>query len=112
MPQVPPSLSEELSALETLHQRGAISSEEYAQAKRRLLDAPQAGSAPDVTALTSINALRRSRGDRWIAGVCGGLAKVTGAESWIWRLMFVVFCLFGGAGILLYALLWIFVPVE
>jgi hypothetical protein len=34
------------------------------------------------------------------------------ADSWAWRLIMVVLALFGGAGVLLYVLLWIFVPSE
>jgi phage shock protein C len=104
------SLSEELGKLEELHNRGALTEEEFERAKARLLDGPSGmGRIPLVNAL---NALRRSRSDRWIAGVCGGIAHATGAESWLWRLLFAVFFFFGGAGLLLYVLLWIFVPVE
>ncbi|PKN76941.1 MAG: hypothetical protein CVU52_02675 [Deltaproteobacteria bacterium HGW-Deltaproteobacteria-10] len=54
--------------------------------------------------------LARSRNDRWIGGVCGGLGANTPIPSWTWRLMFTLFLLFGGTGLLLYILLWIFVP--
>jgi phage shock protein PspC (stress-responsive transcriptional regulator) len=56
--------------------------------------------------------LRRSRADRWLGGICGGIAVATGVESWIWRLVLVTLALFGGTGVLLYLLLWIFVPSE
>ena len=61
------SLSEELGRLAALHERGAISDEEFERAKARVL-----GGAPEVTepALVAINSLRRSRGDRWLGGVC------------------------------------------
>lgn len=104
------ALSDELGKLEVLHQRGVLTDEEFLRAKTRLLDEPPGlGSAPAVAAL---NALRRSRSDRWIAGVCGGIARSTGVESWAWRLLFAVLFFFGGAGLLLYVLLWIFVPTE
>ncbi len=104
------SLSDELSKLDELRQRGALTSEEFSRAKARLLDGqPAPASAPAVAA---INALRRSRTDRWIAGVCGGIARSTGIESWVCRLLFALFLLLGGAGLLLYVLLWIFVPNE
>ena len=45
--------------------------------------------------VAAINLLRRSRSDRWIAGVCGGIAVITGVDSWIWRLMFALLFLFG-----------------
>ncbi len=62
--------------------------------------------------MAALNALRRSIADRWIAGVRGGLAQATGADAWIWRLVFAALLLFGGAGLLIYLLFWIFVPSE
>ena len=44
--------------------------------------------------------------------MCGGIARSTGLESWIWRLLFALLLLMGGAGLVIYALLWIFVPSE
>jgi phage shock protein C len=52
----------------------------------------------------------RSRKDRWIGGVCGGLGEQTPVPSWTWRLIFTLFLLIWGTGLLLYILLWIFVP--
>jgi phage shock protein PspC (stress-responsive transcriptional regulator) len=103
-------LADELTRLEELHARGALSADEFARAKARLIGG---GAAPgDIPAVDAINRLRRSRSDRWIGGVCGGVAAATGVESWIWRLILVVLALFGGTGVLLYVLLWIFVPSE
>jgi phage shock protein PspC (stress-responsive transcriptional regulator) len=104
------SVSEELGKLGELHQRGILTDEEFARAKGRILDGtavPRSG-VPS----TGINALRRSVNDRWIGGVCGGLAQVTGLASWIWRLIFVLTVVFAGTGLLLYVLMWIFVPEE
>ena len=56
--------------------------------------------------------LYRSQTEKMIGGVCGGLSRATGVESWVWRLIFTVLLLFGGTGLLLYVLLWIFVPSE
>jgi len=106
------SLAEELHKLDELRTRGVLSEPEFQRAKERLLDGPAPpplGQAPGVTAL---NAFRRSVTDKWIGGVCGGLAKLTGIESWAWRLILTVLFFFGGAGGLLYILLWIFVPAE
>jgi phage shock protein C len=101
------SLADELQQLDALRQRGVLSEAEFAQAKARLL----AGAAPSAGVVTA-NGLRRSADDRWIAGVCGGLARLTGAESWLWRLAFALLFLFAGTGGLLYILLWIFVPTA
>ena len=56
--------------------------------------------------------MRRSRTDSWFAGVCGGIARTTGVESWLIRLLFCILVLCGGVGVLVYILLWIFVPME
>jgi phage shock protein C len=104
------SLGDELSKLGELHERGKLSDEEFARAKARLLGAePAPDKEPFVTA---VNSFRRSRTDRQIAGVCGGIARATGTESWVWRLIFVLLFLCGGAGFLAYVLLAIFVPSE
>ncbi|HVL37469.1 MAG TPA: PspC domain-containing protein [Burkholderiales bacterium] len=50
--------------------------------------------------------------ERWIGGVCGGLARLTGIEPWVWRLAFVLGLVFGGVTLFVYAALWIFVPRE
>lgn len=108
------ALSDELAALQALHQRGALTDEEYSRAKARLLSegAAPGSAAQPPPALAAVNALRRSRGDRWLGGVCGGLAPATGMESWVWRLLFALLLLCGGLGLVLYLLLWIFVPTE
>jgi phage shock protein PspC (stress-responsive transcriptional regulator) len=59
-----------------------------------------------------VSALRRSRTDRWLGGVCGGLAVATGVDSWVWRLIFALFTLTFGFGVVLYLLLWLLVPEE
>ncbi len=102
------SLAEELVKLEELRARGTLSDAEFQKAKQRLIDV--ADQPPP--AVQGINRLRRARSDRWIGGVCGGLAQATGVDSWIWRLILVALLLFGGTGLVLYLLLWIFVPEE
>lgn len=104
------TLSDELSKLGELHQLGTLSDDEFATAKARLLGAEQ--SKRPAAGISMVNALRRSVADRWIAGVCGGLAQSTGLESWVWRLIFALLLLFGGAGALIYLLMWFFVPSE
>ncbi len=102
------TLSEDLARLQDLHQRGALTDDEFSRAKARLLDQPD---VPE-SALAAINALRRSRSDRWVGGVCGGIARATGVDSWVWRLLFSLLILCGGVGLLVYVLFWIFVPRE
>jgi len=103
-------LADELARLDELRGRGALTEEEFQRAKAKLLDGPPA--PPDLPAVAAINRWRRSRSDRWIGGVCGGLAVITGVESWVWRLILFALALFGGTGVVLYLLLWIFIPNE
>ncbi len=102
------TLATELERLAALHEKGALTAAEFAQAKARLLSQP---SLPAEVA-TQVGQFRRSRGDRWLGGICGGLARLTDMESWVWRLIFAVLFFFWGSGLLLYILLWIFVPDE
>ena len=102
------TLSEEIGRLGDLHQRGTLSDDEFARAKARVLG--EAPHVPPSAGVAAINGLRRSLADRWIGGVCGGLAEATGLAAWIWRLTLTVLALCGGTGALIYLLLWIFVP--
>ncbi len=56
--------------------------------------------------------LRRSRRNRMIAGVCGGLAEWLGWDPTIVRALYVVVSVLSAAfpGILVYLLLWIIMP--
>ena len=56
--------------------------------------------------------LRRSRSDRVVAGVAGGLGHHFGIDPVIVRIGFVLLTLFGGSGILLYLLAWLVIAKE
>lgn len=58
--------------------------------------------------------LRRSRQDRVIAGVCGGLAKWLDWDPTLVRVAYVVLSLVSAAfpGILVYLILWVLMPEE
>jgi phage shock protein PspC (stress-responsive transcriptional regulator) len=45
-----------------------------------------------------------------IGGVCGGLADYSGIDPLLWRVGFVGLTIAGGAGIVVYALLWVLMP--
>ena len=102
------SMSEELARLAELHQRGALSDAEFARAKSRVLEPMPSGRSG--SAVAALNMLHRSRDDRWLGGVCGGLAELTGITAWLWRAIFALAVLCAGTGIAIYLLLWIFVP--
>ena len=58
--------------------------------------------------------LRRSRHNRMIAGVVGGLAEYFGLDPTLLRVIYVLVSIFSAAfpGILVYILFWILVPEE
>jgi len=58
------------------------------------------------------NRLYRSRNDRMLAGVAAGIAKYFNTDPTLIRLLFVLFALAGGPGLLVYIIMWIVMPVE
>lgn len=105
------SISEELERLQALRERGALSDEEYARAKAQVLQGTPVSSSP-AGHPSFLHRLVRSRTDRVIGGVCGGLGKHTDLPAWAWRVIFCLVSLYFGAGLLFYTLLWIFLPLE
>ncbi|WP_310389000.1 PspC domain-containing protein [Roseateles sp.] len=114
------SLSNEFERLADLHQAGQLTDDEFARAKARLLDGP-AGFKPDETLHRqrqgaglghAINGLQRSRNERWLGGVCGGLSQVSGLAAWIWRLIFIAALPCHGLGLIVYLMLWVLVPEQ
>ena len=110
------NVSDEIKRLHELHQAGALSDSEFARAKEKVLSGSTVNMNKTVigdgTLTAEFSRLRRSRTDRWLGGVCGGIAVASGIDAWIWRLVFALFGFTYGVGILIYALLWIFVPEE
>ncbi|HYY81666.1 MAG TPA: PspC domain-containing protein [Actinomycetes bacterium] len=56
--------------------------------------------------------LYRSRTNRKLAGVCGGLAGYFNTDATLIRILFVVLALLGGPGLVIYLVMWIVVPEE
>jgi len=57
--------------------------------------------------------LRRSRHNRILAGVCGGLGEFFGISATWFRLAMLLALLPGGVpGVLIYLILWIVIPGE
>ncbi|WP_369257673.1 PspC domain-containing protein [Geodermatophilus amargosae] len=54
--------------------------------------------------------LRRSRSDKMVGGVAGGLAEYSGVDPLLWRVGFVALTLAGGTGVLVYVLLLLLMP--
>lgn len=104
--------SDELGKLGDLHSRGVLSDDEFARAKARVLNGSAAAQMHEPPIVRAINGLRRSRDDRWLGGVCGGIGRSTGIAAWLWRLAFTALVLCAGIGVAVYLLMWIFVPLE
>lgn len=66
----------------------------------------------EPTAPVDAKRLERSRDDRMVAGVCGGLARYFDITPAFYRVGFVVLTLLGGAGILIYAAAALVIPDE
>lgn len=62
---------------------------------------------------TQYRALRRSRHNRMVLGICGGLAEFVGLSAFWFRLFFLIAFIPGGVpGLGLYLLLWLMIPSE
>lgn len=62
--------------------------------------------------MSEVKKLYRSRTDRMIGGVCGGLGAYFGIDSTLVRIAFAASVIFLGTGLLLYLIMWIIVPEE
>jgi phage shock protein C len=56
--------------------------------------------------------LYRSKSDRKLAGICGGLAQYFNVDATLIRVLFVLLAVLGGSGLVLYVAMWIIVPKE
>lgn len=56
--------------------------------------------------------LRRNTSDKWLAGVCSGIAERLGVDPIVIRAVALALFLFGGIGFILYALAWAFIPTR
>lgn len=56
--------------------------------------------------------LYRSRSERMISGVCGGLAQYLNLDPTLIRLLFVITAIFGGPGLIVYIVMLFVVPEE
>lgn len=61
--------------------------------------------------MTTEKRLQRSTEDRWIGGVCGGLADYTGVDAGLIRLIVAVATILGfGSLIVAYVVAWVIMP--
>lgn len=76
---------------------------------------PEPGeSGPRVTRdeVRDLARLRRSRTDRKVSGVAGGIARHLDIDPLLVRVAFVILTFFGGGGLILYGVAWVLVPED
>jgi phage shock protein C len=56
--------------------------------------------------------LTRSRTERWVGGVCGGIGNYFDLDPTVIRVAFVLLALILGGGLLIYLILWLIIPLE
>ncbi len=61
---------------------------------------------------TEIKKLYRSRTDRMLGGVCGGLGEYLAIDSTLIRILFIVLAFAGGPGLIAYLIMLFIVPEE
>lgn len=56
--------------------------------------------------------LYRSRSEKMLGGICGGLAEYFGIDPTWMRLIFIFFTFLGGFALILYLIMWVVVPLK
>jgi phage shock protein PspC (stress-responsive transcriptional regulator) len=77
-------------------------------------DASDPAGGPRVSGpeMRNLAALRRSRSDKKVAGVAGGISRHLDIDPLITRVVLVVLFFFGGAGLIVYVACWLVVPLD
>ncbi len=63
-----------------------------------------------ITMAEKFKRLYRSKTEKMLGGVCGGIAEYFNVDPVLVRLLWVLFTLAWGAGLILYMIAWIIVP--
>ncbi len=72
----------------------------------------ESAAAADATEQPNIRKFYRSRKNRVIAGVCGGIGEYYGTDPSLIRVLAILVFFFMGFGLLAYIVIWIFIPEE
>lgn len=62
--------------------------------------------------MNEVRCIYRSRINRKIAGICGGLGKYFAVDPIIFRLVWLGLFFLGGVGLILYIIAWIVIPLD
>ncbi len=74
--------------------------------------APSAQSSGHQAGAQQVKRLYRSKKDRILGGVCGGFAEYFAIDPVLVRVLWVIFSLAGGSGLLAYIICWIIIPEK
>ncbi|HSK35567.1 MAG TPA: PspC domain-containing protein [Actinomycetota bacterium] len=70
------------------------------------------GPEPPPPAGGGRRVVRRSRTERVIAGVCGGVGRYLGVDPVLLRIAFIILALANGLGVIAYVVAWVAIPEE
>lgn len=76
------------------------------------MDATANAQRPPSSAPGAVRILRRPGEDRIVAGVGAGLGRYFAVDPVLFRVLFAVFSLFGGIGLVMYGLAWLVIPDQ
>lgn len=72
----------------------------------------ESDTGPELPTATEVRRVTRSRRDRVVGGVCGGLGRYLNVDPVLLRVAAVALALSGGLGVLAYVVAWIVIPEE
>ncbi|MDA5285084.1 PspC domain-containing protein [Streptomyces sp. NPDC054904] len=75
-------------------------------------DAPATGAGAPAPAPAPRPPLRRSKRDKVLAGVCGGLGRYFDLDPLVFRIVLGVLAVTGGVGLIFYGFAWLLLPQE
>ena len=73
---------------------------------------PAAPPPPPTPPEEGPRVVRRSRSERVVAGVCGGVGRYLGVDPVLLRIAFIILALANGLGVIAYVVAWVAIPEE
>ena len=73
---------------------------------------PTGSTGPSEPPQPAQRVVRRSRSERLLAGVCGGVGRYLGVDPVLLRIAFIILALANGLGVIAYVVAWVAIPEE
>jgi phage shock protein C len=73
---------------------------------------PSGSTGPSEPPQPAQRVVRRSRSERVLAGVCGGVGRYLGVDPVLLRIAFIILALANGLGVIAYVVAWVAIPEE